>query len=79
MAGDAHPLLPELIAYLTERGKTPHEIDVILAKVAEYDERTINESFFDSIAGLTEFEIGRVLDLPNREAWLDGPEELPDR
>lgn len=52
---------------------------MILSKVAEYDERTINKSFFDSIAGLTEFEIGRVLHLPNREAWLDGPEELPDR
>lgn len=73
MARDAYPLLPELIAYLTERGKTPEEIDIILAKVAEYDERTINESFFDSIAGLTEFDIGRVLNLPTNDSTLDGP------
>ena len=79
MTRDADPRLPELIAYLTERGKTPEEIDLILAKVAEYDERTINESFFDSIAGLTEYEIGRVLNLPNDDATLDGPEELPER
>lgn len=73
MAHDAHARLPELIAYLTERGKTPEEIDIILAKVAEYDERTINESFFDSIAGLTEFDIGRVLNLPTNDSTLDGP------
>lgn len=79
MARVPDPRLPELVAYLIERGKTPDEIGLILAKVAEYDERTMNESFFDSIAGLTEYEIGRVLDLSDSQVTLDGPEELPER
>ena len=39
----------QLIAWLEEQGHTPAEIDKIMAKVAEYDARTMHESIFDSI------------------------------
>ena len=39
----------ELTAWLTERGHSPDEIAKILAKVAQYDAQTIQESIFDSI------------------------------
>lgn len=49
MPSDSDPRKPELVAWLTERGHSTDEIAKILAKVAEYDARTINESIFDSI------------------------------
>ncbi len=49
MPSDSDPRQPELVAWLTERGHSTDEIAKILAKVAEYDARTINESIFDSI------------------------------
>lgn len=49
MPDNADPRHAELVAWLTERGHTPDEIAKILAKVADYDARTINESIFDSI------------------------------
>lgn len=39
----------QLIAWLEDRGHSPEEIERILVKVAEYDERTVHESVFDSI------------------------------
>ncbi len=39
----------QLIAWLQDQGHSKEEIDKILAKVAEYDERTAHESVFDSI------------------------------
>ncbi len=38
-----------LIAWLEDQGHTPAAIEKILAKVAEYDARTMHESIFDSI------------------------------
>jgi hypothetical protein len=49
MSDNADPRHAELVTWLTERGHTPDEIAKILAKVADYDARTINESIFDSI------------------------------
>lgn len=43
------PRHAELIAWLAEQGHSPDQVAKILAKVAEYDARTINESIFDSI------------------------------
>ncbi|TWU24573.1 hypothetical protein [Bythopirellula polymerisocia] len=39
----------QLVTWLKEQGHTPDEIKKILAKVAEYDARTLRESVFDSI------------------------------
>lgn len=39
----------QLVAWLEDRGHSPEEIERILAKVVEYDARTIHESVFDSI------------------------------
>lgn len=39
----------ELIAWLEEQGRTPAEIEKVMAKVAEYDAQTVRESIFDSI------------------------------
>lgn len=49
MPDNADPRHAELVAWLSERGHSPDEITKILAKVAEYDARTISESIFDSI------------------------------
>ena len=45
----ADPRQQELVEWLREQGHTPPEIEKILAKVAEYDARTLHESIFDSI------------------------------
>ena len=39
----------QLVTWLREQGHTPAEIDKIVAKVREYDQRTVHESVFDSI------------------------------
>lgn len=49
MPDNSDPRHAELVAWLTERGHSPDEVAKILAKVAEYDARTISESIFDSI------------------------------
>lgn len=38
------------MTWLEEQGHTPAEIKKIMAKVAEYDARTLHESIFDSIS-----------------------------
>ena len=43
------PRHAELVAWLAEQGHSPDQVAKILAKVAEYDARKINESIFDSI------------------------------
>jgi len=59
----------ELIDWLRQRGHTPGEIDKILAKIAEYDEKTIRESIFDSIDDGT-FDMASLI----KEALSDGEE-----
>ena len=55
------PRHAELVAWLTEEGHTPLQIERILAKVAEYDSQTLHESIFDSIdAG--EFNLAAIID-----------------
>ncbi len=49
MTNESDPRQVELIEWLTGRGHSPEEVAKILAKVAEYDARTISESVFDSI------------------------------
>lgn len=39
----------QLIAWLENQGHSTAEIERILAKVQEYDEKTVHESIFDSI------------------------------
>lgn len=39
----------QLIAWLQDQGHDEARIQKILAKVVEYDERTVHESVFDSI------------------------------
>lgn len=39
----------QLIAWLEDQGHAAGEIEKILAKVAEYDDKTVHESVFDSI------------------------------
>lgn len=69
MSAASDPRHAELVAWLTERGHSPDEVAKILAKVAEYDARTINESIFDSIdAG--EFDLSSLI----QEALSEGGE-----
>ena len=42
MPDNSDPRHAELVAWLTERGHSPEDVAKILAKVAEYDARTIN-------------------------------------
>ena len=60
MPDNVDPRHAELVTWLTERGHTPDEIAKILAKVAEYDARTINESIFDSI-DTGDFDLGPLI------------------
>jgi hypothetical protein len=63
---DVDPRQQELVEWLREQGHTPVQIDKILAKVAEYDARTLHESIFDSI-NRGDFNIGAII----REALGD--------
>jgi hypothetical protein len=38
-----------IVEFLTNRGYSPVEIEKILAKLASYDEKTVNDAVFDSI------------------------------
>lgn len=38
-----------IVEFLTNRGYSQVEIDKILAKLANYDEKTVNDAVFDSI------------------------------
>lgn len=51
----------QLIAWLEDQGHTPAEIEKILAKVAEYDDRTMHESVFDSI-GSGSLDLAKIID-----------------
>ena len=51
----------ELINWLQERGHSPEEVAKILAKVAQYDARTVNESIFDSISS-GDFDIAGLIE-----------------
>jgi len=50
----------QLIAWLQDQGHTAEEIDRILAKLQEYDRRTVHESVFDSIES-GDFDLGAVI------------------
>ena len=43
----------QLVAWLEDQGHTAEQIQRILAKVAEYDAKTVHESVFDSISSGT--------------------------
>ena len=55
------PRHQELIEWLQSQGHNEQEINRILKKVAEYDNRTISESIFDSIDS-GDFDIGSLID-----------------
>jgi DNA-binding transcriptional MerR regulator len=57
----------QLINWLREQGHTPAEIDKIVAKVREYDQRTVHESVFDSIERGS-FDLKKII----REALEEG-------
>jgi hypothetical protein len=67
MSAPPDPRNAELIAWLTERGHSPEEVIKILAKVEEYDAKTVNESIFDSI-DRGDFDIATVI----KEALEEG-------
>lgn len=73
------PRHAELVAWLAEQGHSPDQVAKILAKVAEYDARTINESIFDSISDMTHRQIEEFLELATRDPTRDGPEQLEER
>lgn len=50
-----------LIEHLTEMGHSWNEIEQILAKLAEYDKRSIHESVFDSLERGT-FSLNQIID-----------------
>ncbi len=43
------PSNPAVVEFLKGRGYTPAEIEKILAKLAAYDAKTVNDAVFDSI------------------------------
>lgn len=57
----------QLIAWLEDQGHGPEAIDRILAKLAEYDARTVHESVFDSIDSGA-FDLSTII----KEALADG-------
>lgn len=58
----------QLIAWLENQGHTEEEIEKILAKVDQYDAKTVQESIFDSIESGA-FNIQAIID----EALGDAP------
>jgi hypothetical protein len=50
-----------LINWLEDQGHAPNEIDAIMAKVAQYDARTLHESLFDAI-DRGEFDLESIID-----------------
>lgn len=59
----------QLITWLEDRGHSTEEIERILAKVEDYDARTVHESVFDSIQSGA-FDLGSLI----KEA-LDSPDD----
>lgn len=57
---DIDPRQQELVGWLREQGHTPDQIEKILAKVAEYDARTLHESIFDSLSR-GDFDVGMII------------------
>lgn len=51
----------QLIAWLENQGHSQDDIEKILAKVAEYDAKTVHESIFDSIDE-GDFDIQQIID-----------------
>ena len=51
----------QLITWLEDQGHSEQEIEKILAKVAEYDERMAHESVFDSI-GSGSLDLGKIIE-----------------
>ena len=51
----------ELIGWLEQQGHTPEQIEKIMAKVAEYDKKTMHESVFDSISDGS-FDISKLIE-----------------
>lgn len=51
----------QLVAWLENQGHSQDEIEKILAKVAEYDAKTVHESIFDSIDEGA-FDIQKIID-----------------
>lgn len=51
----------QLVAWLEDQGHSPEEIQKILEKVAEYDQRTAHESVFDSIESGA-FDLSAIID-----------------
>lgn len=50
----------QLVAWLQDQGHGEEQIEKILAKVAEYDKRTVHESVFDSIESGA-FDLGTII------------------
>ena len=48
------------VAWLQDQGHNDAQIEKILAKVAEYDQRTVHESVFDSIESGA-FDLGTII------------------
>ena len=51
----------QLIAWLQDQGHSTEEIQKIIAKVNEFDERTMHESVFDSI-GAGSLDLAKIIE-----------------
>ena len=51
----------QLVAWLEDQGHSPAEIEKILDKVAEYDERMTHDSIFDSI-GAGNLDLSKLIE-----------------
>lgn len=51
----------QLVVWLQDQGHTSQEIERILAKVEEYDRRTVHESVFDSIDS-GDFDLSKIIE-----------------
>ena len=57
---ESDPRHQEVISWLAEQGHSPDQIEKILAKLQEYDDKTMHESLFDSISD-GKFDISSII------------------
>lgn len=58
---ETDPRHKELVEWLNSQGHDEHQISLILAKLAEYDNQTLHESLFDSISN-GNFDIASLIE-----------------
>ncbi|MEM9353565.1 MAG: hypothetical protein AAGA92_11175 [Planctomycetota bacterium] len=61
MDSSSDPRESDLVRWLREQGHGEAEVERIMEKVKEYDEKTVRESVFDSLESGS-FDIAKIID-----------------